>query len=626
MGKYRLKHSFTSGELSPMMDDRVDFERFKNGCKKLYNAVCATQGPGVRRPGFEFIYNLNELGLDISDSRVRTIPFIFNENQAYAMIFYMHVDGSPRMVLGTEEGLVVYGAVPITECPPGTPVTPAPGSIVTLTLPSTWDIENFDWAQTADEMHITQSGLQPYIITRFDAECWTLTKVTYNPVPVGWPEPTNPTDPLDSWVYSAAELAKGWPERVTFHQQRLVYAANILRRQTVWASAAGDFTDFDYTVTTDSSAVTFTLNSGTQNKIRWITSGKSLHVGTLGDEWTVTGNDRASLTPTNILAQRQTNNGSESNKPLLIGLTTMFVERHGRTINEFVYDYTYDSYKTSDMAILSTHITEKYSITDWAYQQTPDSIIWCVRSDGDLIGITYQRQHKVVGWHHHDTLGEFKAVTCIPGSTREDDVWAIVKRSIGGSEVFYVEKLSDWFKGDLAEDGRFLDSFGTYTGSPVSSVTATHLAGETVDILADGTVHPPVVVGTLGEVPLNNSYSTVVVGLPYVSEIRPLLTEVGGTEGTSLGRMQRITSVMIDFYKTLGCYLGRVDEEGTEFEEEIPFRTPGDITGQQVPLFTGWRDIGFPEGFDRKSEYFIRQKQPLPMTIRSVVDSVEVYD
>lgn len=615
MPTYRIKHSFTAGELSPLMNDRVDFERYKNGCKKLENMFCATQGPAVRRPGFKFIYDLNRLGLDINNPQVRMIPFIFNEVQAYSMIFYRHTDGSVKMVLGTttqagEDGLVVYGAVPITECPPGTPVTPISGNIVTLTFPDDWDIENFDWAQSADEMYIAQSGLQPHIIKRWDHECWELVEITFTDQPADWSD------------------ENGWPERVTFHQQRLAFAANIIRRQTIWMSMAGDFEDFGInSPLVDSDAVTFTLDSGTQNKIQWMASGKALAVGTLGNEWTVVGNDRTALTPTNILAQKQTNNGSETNKPLLVGLTTLFIERHGRIVNEFVYDYTFDSYKTSDLAILSPHLTENYSVVDWTFQQAPDSIMWCVRADGQMLGITYQRQHKVVGWHRHNTEGEFKTITAIPGNTREDDVWVIIKRVIDGGDRYYVEKLSDWFTGEDAEDGRFLDSHIVYQGYPTATVSGLdHLVNMLVDVLADGTVHPQVTVSATGQITLNTTYSHIVMGLPYISEVRPHLPDVTTQEGTSRGRMQRVTNVAIDVYKSLGMWIGRVDQEDGEYEEEVPYRVPGDLMGQAVPLFTGWKWLAFPEGFDREAEYFIRQKQPLPLTVRGVVDEVEVND
>lgn len=679
---YRLKHSFSAGELSPLMDARLDFKRYASGCSKLLNMVCTTQGPGTRRSGFRFIYSLNDIGLDLADPRVRAIPFIFNENQAYALIFYMHTNGFPRMVVGTANGLVVHGDPVQPFCPPvpytvpytgvgiynipvdigaasevqvrhtssgGTETTlvlttnytitintdptadtinvtsgptssdgtldfyiinsKSPGDVVELILPDTWDIEEFDWAQSADEMYIAQSGLPPHSIKRYGHECWALDELAFVSQPADW---------SDDY---------GWPERVTFHQQRVAFAANLLKRQTVWMSQAGDFSSFaTSTPVVDSDAVTFTLDSGTQNKIIWMNSAKSLNIGTIGNEWTVKGATQSALTPTNILAERQTNNGGEANKPLMVGVTTLFVERHGRIVNEFVYDYTFDSYKTSDMSILAPHLTELYSIIDWTYQQTPDSVIWGIRSDGVLLGITYQRQHEVIGWHQHTTDGKFKAITSIPGEGREDEVWAIINRTIDGNEVYYVEKMFEAFKSTDSLDARFLDSSVLYEGAATDTITGLdHLEGESVAILADGTVHPNVTVNS-GSITLNDEYSTILVGLNYISEIWPLPPDAAGSEGTNLGRMQRVRHVLVDLYRSLGMEIGREDSEDGEYAETVPFRIPGDVTGTRVPLFTGIKKIDFPEGYDRQTKYFVRQRQPLPLTLRAAVDVVEFYE
>ena len=682
---HRLKHSFSAGELSPMMDARVDFTRYNNGCKTLLNAVCTTQGPATRRSGFKFIYDLTTLGLDITDPRVRQIPFIFNELQAYDMIFFMHTDGSPRIVFGDGDGLLAYPDPVSDFCPNEvyetiTPFTGAatydcetdistaadwevrhvasggaetvmvvttdytftvndptphdlivsnaytsdghieiwkkqdpailPGDVVSLTLPAAWDIDNFDWAQSADEMFIAQSGFSPYSIKRWGAYCWELVSLGFTDQPADW------------------SADNGWPERITFHQQRLVFAANTLRRQTVWMSKAGNFTDFGVSGSpVDSDAITFTLDSGTQNKIVWMNSAKALNIGTIGSEWTVVGATRTAITPSNVLAQRQTNLGGEPNKPLMVGITTLFVEKYGRAVNEFVYDFNVDSYTTSDMSILSDHITRDYSITDWTYQQTPDSVIWAVRADGTLLGITYQRQHEVIGWHVHTTDGLFKSITSTPGDSREDEVWAIVNRTIDGAEVYYLEKMAEKFKEDDAINAPFLDSSIKYSGSPASVFTGLdHLEGETVDVLADGTAHPSVVV-TSGQVTLNADYSDVLVGMGFDSEVWPNLADIPTQLGTVIGKMQRSTYVDIDFYNTLGGYIGRVDsEDGTTHEEEIIYRVPGDLTGTAVPLWTGIKHLSFPEGFDRKVSYYIKQTQPLPMTIRAAVDTVEYFE
>jgi len=607
---YRLKHSFTAGEVSPDMDARLDFDRYKNGCYRLRNMIVRSQGPTSNRPGYKYIYNLNNIGLDPAVGIVRTIPFIFNEDQSYVMIFYKHIDGTSKVVFAANEGLVVYPDPPPTECPEGTPIDPLPnaGEIVTLTLPDKWDIKAFDWAQTADEMYFAQSGLNPHLIRRHDHYCWELVEISF-------------TDQPDDWSDE-----NGWPETVTFHQQRLVFGANKIRRQTIWMSMAGDFSSFhvDNSNLTDDMAVTFTLDSGTQNKIQWIVSGSALYVGTVGDEWTVRGSTQPALTPKNILAQRQTNMGSIRIRPKIINFTTIYISRFARNVNEFIYDYVYEAYKSNDLTILASHLTTHNSIIDWAYQQVPEQILWCVRDDGIIIALTYQRQHKVVGWHVHETKGIVKTITSIPGDTREDEIWLVVLRIIDGKTYYYLEKMEEFFKSDVPEDSRFLDSFVEHHGDPILIVKGLdHLEGETVSILVNGMVHPERTV-TNGQISLQSPYENVIIGLPYISEVWPTVSEIPLRDGTSYTRMGRIVKLNINFHNSGGVFFGRWDSEDGEQEEEIAFRRPWDLSNKPVPLFTGSRSINFIMGYDRDIRYFIRQKQPLPLTVRGVVDIVEV--
>jgi len=694
-GVHRIKHTFTAGELSERLGARLDFDRFKNGCKKLRNMTCQVQGPVTRRPGMRFLYDLNEIYFDTAVARVRMIPFVFSETLAYTLIFFQAESGEIYMVIGSDDGLIVgtgattsytktlkqlyegtgednvftfpvgetynssivslidtdsvrteleettdytisvvdnsitvnvsnvleaeYIEIDISLTTPAIPI----GTIVALDLPVGFNIEEFDYAQSLDEVYIAQPNMQPIVIIRNSAEHWAWADLNFKCYPDEWP-----VDPITREPdYTAAS---NWPETVTFHQQRLMFGGSTMHPQTSWASAAGDylnFGDFDGVGCSGVNAadsITYRLDSGTMNKIKWMISVKVLAIGTIGNEWTVQGAGQASMAPQSLLAQRQTNMGSEKIKPLMVGLSTLFVERHGRTINEFKYEYTTDSYETSDRSVLATHFTDYYSIVDWTFQQMPDQVIWMVREDGALLGCTYQREHKVVGWHLHDTLGEFKTVCSIPGKSRTDEVWAIVKRVVSGEDHYFVEKMEDEFTGVTAAEGRFLDSHLVLspTGTLVSGLG--HLEGLEVDILADGTVHPSRIVES-GQISLDSDgYTEVVVGLPYVSEVRPYLSDIPTSSGTSFGRMQRITDVDIDFYKTLGGYIGRYDSEDGDVEEELMFRVPADPTGEQVPLFSGIYHYPFLEGFDRTAEYFIRQKQPLPMTVRGVVDTVEV--
>ena len=95
--------------------------------------------------------------------------------------------------------------------------------------------------------------------------------------------------------------------------------------------------------------------------------------------------------------------------------------------NTLQYEFAADSYSGMDLSIMAAHLLEKERIIDWAYQKNPDSIIWAVRSDGALLGLTYQAEHQISAWHRHDTQGKFKAVCSIPNGF-EHSLFAVVER------------------------------------------------------------------------------------------------------------------------------------------------------------------------------------------------------
>ena len=120
------------------------------------------------------------------------------------------------------------------------------------------------------------------------------------------------------------------------------------------------------------------------------------------------------------------------------------------------------------MTILAEHITEG-GINGFAYQQEPDSIAWTVRNDGVLACMTYRREEQVVAWHRHIIGGAFgsgdavvESVATIPGDLDEDEVYIIVKRTIGGATKRYVERMRNFDFGTSVSDAFFVDSGLTY--------------------------------------------------------------------------------------------------------------------------------------------------------------------
>lgn len=237
--------------------------------------------------------------------------------------------------------------------------------------------------------------------------------------------------PSTVWTEPAFSGVRGYPRAVALHEQRLIFGGTTHQPNTIWGSQIDDFENFK-TGTTASDAINFTLSASEGNRINWMYSQSRLLIGTSGDEWTIGSADSAqSLSATNVQAQRQSSYGSKYLRGALVNDVLLFVQRNGRKVRELVYDLNKDGWVAPDLTLLAEHITNG-EIVEIAYQQQPDAVLWCVRGDGSLIAMTYERDQKVVGWHRHNFGdADVESVATIYGNGTEDELWMCVKRYRG---------------------------------------------------------------------------------------------------------------------------------------------------------------------------------------------------
>ena len=181
--------------------------------------------------------------------------------------------------------------------------------------------------------------------------------------------------------------------------------------QTLFFSKSGDYENMDENrggTIADDDAIIYTIASNQVNAIRFMTATRTLIVGTAGGEFTVSGGGTdVAITPTNILIKKQSNHGAANLDAIAAGNATLFLQRAKRKIRELAYNFDVDGYLAPDMTILSEHITEG-GITQMAYQQEPNQIVWMTRDDGELVGLTYQREQQVTAWHRQIFGGSFR--------------------------------------------------------------------------------------------------------------------------------------------------------------------------------------------------------------------------
>ena len=654
--------NFTGGELSPRLDGRNDLQKYPTGCKTLENMIVYPHGSAARRSGTQFVAEVKD-----SSKQTRLIPFEFSTTQTYMLEF-----GDQYIRFYKDNGQILSG-----------------GSAYEISSPYL-EAELFDikFAQSADVMYLVHPNHETSKLSRTGHTSWSLDEVEFTDGPylalnttsttmspsattgsgititasantfvstdvgrlinfsngyakiTGFNSATNVNadvkDDFDTtaantdWKLGAFSDTTGHPSCVSFFEQRLVFAGTTSEPQTLYFSKSGDYENMTAGVNADD-AMVYTIASNQVNVIRFLKTQRTLIVGTVGGEFTVSadGTD-AAVTPTNITIKRQSSYGSANVDAIPAGNATLFLQRAKRKIRELSYNFDVDGYQAADLTILNDVVT-KTGINEMSYQQSPDSILWCVRDDGVLAGLTYLRGEEVIAWHRHILGGTFgsgnavvESVASISGELNEDELWVIVKRTINGATKRYIECFAQFdFDETTPTDFRFLDSHLTYSGSATTTLSGLdHLEGQTVSILADGATHPNKVVSS-GSITLDRNTEKAVVGLSYDSVLQTMRIEGGAAEGTSQGKTKRISKVVLRLFETVGVKVG----PSLDNLEAIPFRTSSDPMDTPVSTFiAGDKEIEFNDDFNSDGFIFIKQDQALPCSILAIYPTLVTSD
>lgn len=423
------------------------------------------------------------------------------------------------------------------------------------------------------------------------------------------------TDETRDFAFAAWNGEKGYPSATGFYEDRLVFAGSKGFPQTFWTSKTGDYYNFGTSIpSADDDGITATLNGGQMNGIKAIIAFGEMLLLTAGGEFKVSGGGKA-ITGSNVLSQPQEYRGVSDVNPVTIGSRIIYVQHQGNIIRDLAYSYDVDKYTGDDLNLLASHLFEGHKIISMTYQQIPNSIVWCVRDDGLLLGLTYIKEQDIYAWHQHTTAGgKFVSVCNIGGST-EDKLYAVIER--GGQ--YYVEIMESRDKSTNVEDQFFVDSGITYEGEATDEISGLeHLEGYTVAILADGNVLPQQTVEN-GKVFLGNKYKKVHVGLPIDAEIKTLPIDFTAQDGTYLSRKKRIAAVTLLLKDSRGGLFGMKENELDEFKW-----CSNEAYGEPIGLQTGKFKVTIKSAtYDETQQIIIKQPDPLPMTVLSLIPEIE---
>jgi len=265
-----------------------------------------------------------------------------------------------------------------------------------------------------------------------------------------------------------------------FFEQRLVMSSTNNNPQTIYFSRNADYNDFDTTdgTVSDDDPLEITLASDRVDRIRWLVGQDSLLAGTVGGVWKIgASSSNEALTPTNISAKKQITAGVKDIEAALVSDSVLWVSRAGTAVKQLSYSFEVDKYVAPDLTRIAKHIAfgataATSGIVETAFQSEPVPILWAVRADGQLLGMTYETQEHIYAWFRVVTDGDFESVAVISRENDEDQVWVIANRTIDGSTARYVEYFKPMNFYSEIEDAFFVHSGLTWTGTTASTVTA----------------------------------------------------------------------------------------------------------------------------------------------------------
>lgn len=391
-------------------------------------------------------------------------------------------------------------------------------------------------------------------------------------------------------VWSAG---RGWPRTSTFHEGRLYFGGSLSRPSTIWGSRVNDFFNFDEGRGRDDELISATLDTDQVNAIEGIFSNRSLQVFTSGGEFYV---PESPITPSNVAVKPQTNLGSKRVRPVTIDGVTLFVQRTGKSVNQFVFVDDFQANQTRSISTLAPHLINdpvKMSVSRGT-DTTDANYVYILNSDGKLTVFNTLITEGVQGFTSWETNGSIKSVAVV-----DKRLYFLVERTINSVTKYYIEREDD----DLNTDS----GVRTTVGGSDTLTGLDHLNGEEVRVKADGAVQDDETVSG-GQITIVRDADIIEAGLDYTPTIQTLPLNTPLKNGPSVFRKKKIQRVSLQLHESNGVIVNgqRVADKTIGLNQ---FDAPEPNTGIERIYILGWT---------LDASVTITQTTPMPMTILSI--------
>lgn len=416
----------------------------------------------------------------------------------------------------------------------------------------------------------------------------------------------------NNWNEGAWSDVQGWPRAIALYDGRLFAG----QADNIFGSVSDAYESHSAGLSTASDAIRRKVATGSVSGVQWMIGLLRLLVGTQGSEVSI----RASafdepLTPTNFTLKDASTVGSANVSPVKHDAEGFFVDKTGERVYMLAYDPQRMDYSGRNLMKFNRHIGRR-GIVSLAMARQPDPRLYAVRGDGQCLVMLYDGEENVLAWSRMVTDGVIEQVCVLPG-TPEDEVYFVVRRTIGGQTRRYIEKLGSFIIDDATAAAQ-MDSYSVRTGAPTNTVTgATWLEGKTVCVWADGTDRSLAVV-TGGAVTFDGpASSTVCIGLPYTGYYESGRLAYFAQGGTALNQLKRPTHAAFMLRDAVGTLF--YGQDFTTMDQIQDRLLTEYYDAPQVLRDIETEPLAIPGGRSRDARLCLKVSSPFPMTIGGIV-------
>ena len=664
----QYQSNFTVGEIDPLLLGRIDIQQYASALEKAQNVVVLPQGGFERRPGLRFMLDISShLGESFTTlDGIRLIPFEFSTTQSYMLAFVKNTTSNTRMFVfangqqitningsGNDYLVCALGDIDLdrmyfTQSADTLILVHedmSPKSIVRGGSNSTWTFSTisltspkhaFSLSSSNPSATITPDAVDGTVNITASSSVFNGSHVDqYINVLNGFGRARIVEQPSSTEVKVVTEFpffekdvaiasgsweleqgyedvfssTRGFPRTCTFHEGRLFFGGSKSLPNALFGSKIGDFFNFKTHEALDDDALFVTIATDSVNAITAMRSGRDLQIFTTDAEFFVPQADLDPITPSNLVVKNATRRGSkEGIKPVSAEGGTLFIQREGKALREFLFSDVDLNYQANNISLLSSHLLKSpRSMALRVATSTDDGDLLLITNDTDgSMGVfSILRSQNVVAPSEFITDGKFLDV-----AVDITDIYVVTERTINSATKRYIEMFDDqrttdcniqYFSGATSPDQSLP---GNTTCSNLS-----HLEAKTVNVVRDNFVLTDKTVSsgaiTIDEAPT----SFVEVGLPYTVEVKTLPAEPKLSSGVVVSRKRRILEATPVLDRTqdvaingFQCVL-----------ESFPY-----TLGSAPTTFTGRKRIAPLLGYSDTAQLTFTQTQPLFATVLGV--------